>query len=108
MPAKETAVADRTAAVVPPIVCEHGDDVAEVRVGSGYKLWVRFFDGTAGYVDMAGLINSEEAGVFSALQDPAKFAAARIELGAVTWPDGIDLAPDAMYEHLRRSGEWVL
>ena len=47
------------------------------------------------------------AGVFAALRDPALFAQVRVEWGAVTWPGGLDLAPDAMHEAIRQSGEWV-
>jgi hypothetical protein len=36
---------DRSATVVPPIVCDHPDDVAEVRADGNYHLFVRFFDG---------------------------------------------------------------
>ena len=39
-----------------------------------------------------------EGTVFEPLRDPAEFAKARIEMGAVQWPNGADLAPDAMYE----------
>jgi hypothetical protein len=103
---QSAAVADRTTAVIPPIVCEHPDDVAEVRVESGYRLVVRFFDGTEGTVDMSGLVHSPNAGVFAALADADCFAMAGIELGAVTWPGGLDLAPDAMYAALREHGLW--
>jgi hypothetical protein len=48
------------------------------------------------------------AGVFSALADPDRFAAACVEFGAVTWPGEIDLAPDAMYEEIKAHGRWVL
>ena len=33
---------------------------------------------------------------------------ARIEMGAVQWPNGADLAPDAMYDAIRQSGVWTL
>jgi len=42
------------------------------------------------------------------LRDPAEFAKARIDMGAVTWPNGADLAPDAMYDAIRSQGLWVL
>lgn len=28
--------------------------------------------------------------------------------GVVTWPGELDLAPDAMHDEIRRSGQWVL
>ena len=99
---QSTAVADRASSVV----CDHPDDVAEVQALANYCLAVRFFDGTAGTVDLSELIASAQAGVFSALRDRTLFEQVGIVLGAVTWPNGIDLAPDAMHEALQRSPEW--
>ena len=73
-----------------------------------YRLFVRFMDGLAGTVDMAGLIASPGAGVFASLRAPAVFEQARLEYGAVTWPGEIDLAPDAMHEAIWQSGECKL
>jgi hypothetical protein len=46
--------------------------------------------------------------VFEALRDSAEFARVRIEMGAVHWPSGADLAPDAMYDAIRQGGIWTL
>jgi hypothetical protein len=98
---------DRAPAILPP-VCEHPDDVAEVRALGDFCLHVRFFDGTSGTVEMGALVHSPDAGVFAVLADPARFAEVGIDLGAVTWPGGLDLAPDAMYAALREKGVWRL
>jgi hypothetical protein len=45
---------------------------------------------------------------FEPLRDPSYFREVRIELGAVAWPNGADLAPDAMYDAIRASGHWVV
>lgn len=81
--------------------------VAEVKALSGYQLQVRFLDGMEGLIDMSRLIFSDEAGVFASLRDAALFAKAYLELGAVTWPGEIDLAPDAMYREIKQHGKWV-
>jgi hypothetical protein len=47
-------------------------------------------------------------GVFAPLRDPEVFAQARVALGAVEWPGGPDLAPDAMYDAIREHGRWVV
>ena len=44
-------------------------------------------------------------GVFSHLNDPAKFREVAVVNGAVTWPGGLDLAPDAMYQEIKLHGE---
>ena len=57
---------------------------------------------------MNALIHSPRAGVFAQLADPVLFAQAYIQYGAVSWPGELDLAPDAMYTELKKTGEWVL
>lgn len=94
--------------IVPPVQPKAAWRVAELKILTGLRLWVRFNDGTEGTVTMAGLIHSPHAGVFSALRDETLFAQAHIALGAVTWPGELDLAPDAMHQHIRESGEWVI
>ncbi|MEI8394931.1 MAG: DUF2442 domain-containing protein [Rhodospirillaceae bacterium] len=71
---------------------------------SGFRLEVRFLDGTVGGVDLAPLIFSQNAGVFSVLTDPGCFAEAFVEMGAVTWPCGLDLAPETMYRGIKAYG----
>lgn len=53
-------------------------------------------------------IRSPRAGVFTALADPDVFAQAYVELGAVTWPGELDLAPEAMYDEIKKNGVWKL
>ncbi len=82
--------------------------VIEVRALTDYCLSVRFTDGTRGEVDLSQLIASENAGVFAELRDPALFAQVYLEYGVVMWPGEIDLAPDAMYDEIKKKGRWIL
>ena len=82
--------------------------VTEVRALADYRLSVRFADGTAGEVDASLMILGESAGVFAPLRDPTLFARVYIDHGAVAWPGGLDLAPDAMYDEIRANGSWTL
>jgi hypothetical protein len=65
-------------------------------------------DGTEGTVAVSRLICGDRAGVFAGLRDHALFAQTFVELGAVTGPGEIDLAPDAMYQEIKKNGEWLL
>ncbi|MEO8622163.1 MAG: DUF2442 domain-containing protein [bacterium] len=78
-----------------------------VRALPGHRLAVRFADGTSGEVDVSKLIFGPMPGVFEALRDPVLFEQVGIELGAVTWPGELDLAPDAMYDEIRANGSWT-
>ena len=64
----------------------------------GYRVWLRYSDGTAGEIDLSALAGQ---GVFSAWEDPACFAAVRLaEHGAVVWDEDLELCPDALYLQL--------
>jgi hypothetical protein len=63
-----------------------------------YRLHVEFDDGVAGTIDLSGELTGE---VFEPLRDDAVFRQVTVdEFGAVCWPNGPDLAPDAMYSEL--------
>jgi hypothetical protein len=66
----------------------------------GFRIEVRFQDGTAGELDLASRLFGP---VFEPLaSDPALFRKVFVdEFGAVCWPNGADLAPDALYRQLR-------
>jgi hypothetical protein len=68
-----------------------------------YRLFVRFDDGTEGEDDLAERMRGP---VFEPLRDLEFFAKVRLsEWGAPVWPNGLDIAPDALYERIHsRSG----
>jgi hypothetical protein len=75
--------------------------VTSVRALDGYRLEVTFQDGVSGVAELADRLFGP---VFEPLADPKLFAQAVIdEYGVVCWPNGADLAPDALYEHIQSS-----
>jgi hypothetical protein len=82
--------------------------VTQVEPHSNFRLFVKFIDGTAGTVLMSERVFRKSAGVFAALSDPTIFAKVFVDDGVVTWQNGVDLAPDAMYDEIERNGVWVL
>jgi hypothetical protein len=82
--------------------------VAAVTALPGWRLRVRFNDGLEGEVEMEREVHGPDAGVFADLADPERFAAVQVQLGVVTWPGDIDLAPDAMHAEIKAKGRWGL
>lgn len=82
--------------------------VKQVEVLEDFALRVTFRDGVSGIVWMAERVHRSYAGVFNSLSDPSMFATASVVFGAVTWANGVDLAPDAMHDEIARNGEWIL
>ena len=81
--------------------------VVDLQVEPNYRLRIRFSDGVTGIVDLS---RRPKRGVFAPLQDLNLFAQARIdEFGAVCWPNGADIAPDAMHDELvKNAGLWIV
>ncbi len=64
-----------------------------------YRIWVRFADGVSGEVD---LLPDLWGPTGEPLRDPAVFAQVALdESGTLAWPNGFDVAPDALYAELR-------
>jgi len=101
---------DRAPEVAPAIRHAVPWRVTSVTVVPDFRLRVTFVDGTDGEVDLRAFLARPEvsAGVFAPLRDPEIFARARVVLGAVEWPGGPDLAPDAMYDEIREHGRWMV
>ncbi|MCW2936641.1 MAG: uncharacterized protein JWM19_7603 [Actinomycetia bacterium] len=74
--------------------------VAGVAVIGDRVLRLLFSDGTAGDVDLS---SERWTGVLAPLNDPPYFAEVTVdpEAGTVTWPGGIDLAPEPLYEQAK-------
>ena len=74
------------------------------------RLRVRFIDGTSGDVMLRTFLTSPrvDGTIFEPLRDPEVFRQVRVEMGAIAWPNGADLAPDAMYDAIRTHGHWVV
>lgn len=69
--------------------------VVSVEPLPGYRLRVVFADGVSGEVDLSDRLFGP---VFEPLKDLGLFAQVGIdEYGAEFWPNGADLAPDALY-----------
>lgn len=72
--------------------------ITQVQAEPNYRLRVEFSDGMAGTVDLSTRLFGT---VFEPLKDPTLFAQVSIdEFGALAWPNGADLAPDALYQTL--------
>jgi len=108
---KKSNIKEDSASVLMPEPCSKAPwrvewaDVVKVNSEAPFVLHVRFNDGTSGKVRFEPSFFS---GVFEVLKDPALFKQAYVEYGAVTWPGELDLAPDAMYDEIKKNGEWVL
>jgi len=72
-------------------------DVIDVKHIDGYTLALVFENGKKGTYDFSNY--AKRSGVFSRFSDPSYFKKFYVnkELGALCWPDGLDIAPETLY-----------
>jgi hypothetical protein len=101
--------ANRAPEVAPAIKHTVPWRVTSVTVLPNARLQVAFVDGTSGEIHMKSFLSNPSVNgtIFEQLRDPIVFAEAQLVMGAVQWPNGADLAPDAMYDAIREHGQWV-
>lgn len=70
--------------------------IKKIRYKDNYIYYIRFEDNREGDVDFKQFLWGE---AFDDLKDKAFFKKAFIDktTGAITWPNGVDLAPEALY-----------
>jgi hypothetical protein len=72
--------------------------VKMVTPGKGYTLIVEFEDGVRGSIDLSSRLFGP---MFEPLRDRKLFEQVSIdEFGAICWPNGADLAPDALHRKM--------
>ena len=78
-------------------------DVLKLKPLEGRKLWLRFTDGCEGVWELHDFIESGGPMV-EPLRQPDYFAHVFVEMGAPTWPNGLDLDPINLYMEMKKSG----
>jgi hypothetical protein len=73
--------------------------VVEATYERDYVIRLKFNDGAEGFVDLADELHGE---MFAPLRDVEQFRAFTVdpELNTVVWPNGADLAPEFLRDHL--------
>jgi hypothetical protein len=79
--------------------------ITSVRPLEDYRLSITFDDGTKGVIPLRDRLFGP---VFEPLREADMFQQVFVdEFGAVAWPNGADLAPDALYERLHAPAEFA-
>ena len=67
----------------------------------GFRLRLRFADGTEGVADLTTLVSTDARPIVAALRDPTAFAAFTVDMDTVAWANGFDLAPEYLYAQVK-------
>jgi hypothetical protein len=78
--------------------------VEKIEKLGGYRLRVHFSDGSTGDHDFSAMVE-ETGSMLQPLRDPDYFARVFLEFGALTWPNGFDIAPEWLRREMAAAGE---
>jgi hypothetical protein len=78
--------------------------VRELRALSGFRLWLRFSDGTEGIRDFVDIL-AAGGDVVEPIRDEAMFTRVYLSRGVPTWPSGLQLDPSNLHLELREGGQ---
>lgn len=74
--------------------------IIDVKPLKNYRVYIKFKDGKEGIVSLADLVGK---GIFKKWQKhPEEFSKVKVnpQTHTLTWPDGIDICPDSLYEDI--------
>ena len=75
------------------------NEVVDIKYRGKYIYSIKFDDGVEGDIDFSEYLT--KGPVFEVLKDNTVFSKAMVEGGTISWPNGVDIAPETLYERLR-------
>jgi Protein of unknown function (DUF2442) len=77
--------------------------IRKAEFSGNYRIALEFSTGETGEIDLSELI-SRDGTMVQPLRDERFFRAFFVEMGALSWPNGFDLSPSALYKELAAKG----
>jgi len=66
-----------------------------------YKIYIEFNDGVSGVIDFIDKIRTDHRDIIKELIDKNKFNKIRVERHTLCWDNGVDFAPEYLYEQVK-------
>ena len=66
-----------------------------------YKIYIKFNDGLSGIIDFQNKIKTDHRSIIRELMDENKFKAIKIERHTLCWDNGVDFAPEYLYDQIK-------
>ena len=76
--------------------------VVKAELMDEYKIFVEFNDGINGIIDFKKKLVNDHRQIIKDLLDLKKFKTVKVEMDTLCWDNGVDFAPEYLYEEVKR------
>jgi len=81
--------------------------VVKIELKDDYKVFVEFNDGMSGIIDFQEKLHNDNRQIIRDLLDINKFKTAKLDLDTLCWDNGVDFAPEYLYEIIRKKNKKI-
>jgi len=74
--------------------------VINAELKNEYKVYVEFNNGTKGVIDFKKILEEDHREIIRELLDKDKFQAIKVERHTLCWENGVDFAPEYLYDQV--------
>jgi hypothetical protein len=75
--------------------------IINAELKEGYRIYVEFNNGTKGIIDLREIIENDHREIIRELLDVKMFATVKVNLNTLCWNNGVDFAPDYLFEQIK-------
>ena len=75
--------------------------IVNANVTGTYQVKVEFNDGLSGVIDFHNILKNDHRLVVKELMDVDKFNSCKIQYDTLCWENGVDFAPEYLYEKIK-------
>lgn len=72
--------------------------ITEAKHIKSYEIWLKFNDGIEGVVDLESTITNDHREIFKELKEIEQFTRFKVDADTIVWENGLDLAPEYLYD----------
>lgn len=80
-------------------------EISKAKQVGDYQIELVFNNKKKGVVDLKDMLFKDHRKIFKELKDPNKFNKFKIEFDTLSWENGLDLAPEFLYDLLLNSSK---
>ncbi|MDR0730030.1 MAG: DUF2442 domain-containing protein [Treponema sp.] len=75
--------------------------VIKAELREDYKIYIKFNDGLSGIIDFKDKITTDHREIIRELIDKSKFNKIKVERHTLCWENGVDFAPEYLYDQIK-------